>query len=255
MNDTDSRMCPQPAAPVFDPAAKEMPRVLVAEDDPASCRFLADSLQRLGAQVSACTHGAEALMRARTQAHDLLLLDCRMPGAGAVDILSALRAEPAAACHATLAVATTADDDARLNATLLAAGFSAILRKPCSVAHLQDVLMLVPTHRHAGGVLDDGAGLSSSGDATTLRALRQLLRDELHVLEAQLATLAHDRSELAERLHRLRASCGFCGTPELAAAAGELQREAEQRPPLPASIARFRQVLQVTTEALDAQTG
>lgn len=254
MNDTDSRMCPQPAVPVFDPATRDMTRVLVAEDDPASCRFLTDSLQRLGAQVSACTHGAEALMRARTQAHDLLLLDCRMPGAGAVDILATLRAEPDAACHATLAVATTADDDAHVNAALLAAGFGAVLRKPCSAAQLRDVLMLVPHRRHASGVLDDGAGLTSSGDATILLALRQLLRDELRVLDAQLAALAHDRSELAERLHRLRASCGFCGTPELAAAAATLQREAEQRAPLPDSIARFRQVLQVTSEALDAQT-
>ncbi len=253
MNDTDSRMCPLPTAPAAKPGIDGATRVLVAEDDPTSCRFLADGLRRLGAKVTTCDHGGDALTCARTEHYDLLVLDCRMPGAGALGILSALRADPDSACHAAIAVASSADDGAQVDAPLLAAGFSSVLRKPCSLARLHELLMLVPTRRRACGVLDDGSGLSSSGDHATLRALRQLLHGELLALDAQLDALAVDRTELGERLHRLRASCGFCGAQELAAAAAALQLEIRGREPAPASLARFRSALHATRIALDAE--
>jgi CheY-like chemotaxis protein len=251
MNDTDSRMYPLPAAPAIEPCVDGVPRVLVAEDDLASCRFLADGLRRLGAEVATCDHGGDALTRARTEYYDLLVLDCRMPGGGALGILSALRADPDSACHAAIAVASSADDAAQVDAPLLAAGFSSVLRKPCSLAQLHELLMLVPSHRRARGVLDDGSGLSSSGDHATLRALRQLLHGELLVLDTQLDALAADRTELGERLHRLRASCGFCGAQELAAAAAALQLEARERDPTPAALTRFRRALHATRVALE----
>lgn len=66
----------------------------------------------------------------------------------------------------------------------------------------------------APALLDDEAALDSvSGDATALRDLRGLLARELEQLERDLTKgdLAANPAELGERLHRLRASCGFCG--------------------------------------------
>ena len=48
------------------------PRVLVADDDPASSRFLGDGMRSLGAQVDICTHGGTALERARSDEGDAI---------------------------------------------------------------------------------------------------------------------------------------------------------------------------------------
>ena len=46
-------LAPPPFARTDAPGAPGA-RVLVADDDPASCRFLSDGLQQLGAHVLAC---------------------------------------------------------------------------------------------------------------------------------------------------------------------------------------------------------
>ena len=55
--------------------------------------------------------------------------------------------------------------------------------------------------------------------------MRVLLARELEQLEQDLthSDLAMNMTKLGERLHRLRASCGFCGAIALAASATEWQ--------------------------------
>jgi len=231
------------------------PSVLVADDDPGSCRFLCDGLRSLGVTVEACADGIAALEQARTQAFDLLLLDCRMPGAGALNILTQLRSEAHAESADSIAVATTAELEATERRTLLDAGFSDILLKPCTVADLQRVLTLARPDFPASGetcVLDDRAALSTTGDATTMRALRLLLREELALLDRELDSQSRDLAAFGERLHRLRSSCGFCGATVLSAQTVLLQRQLLQRgDAAPAALARFRRALQATLQALD----
>ncbi len=227
------------------------PRVLVADDDPGSCRFLGDGLQQLGAHVLACGDGAMALEHARREAFDLLLLDCRMPGAGAMQILVQLRADSTAASTASVAVATSAEMASRDRRQLLDAGFSEILLKPCTVADLRRMLHLVQADRPQAPMLDDRAALTTSGDATTMRALRLLLREELALLLPELDRLLADRVGFGERLHRLRSSCGFCGATALAAHAAALQQQLARSTPAPAALARFRTALLSTLQALD----
>ncbi len=229
------------------PADVVPPYVLVADDDPASCRFLCDGLQSLGARTQACADGHEALQHARTEAFDLLLLDCRMPGVGALQILTSLRSEALALSGASAAVATTAELASRLRQPLLDAGFSEILLKPCTVADLRRVLALVQDVR----TLDDSAALAASGDASTMQALRVLLRGELATLQAELDALSHDRAALNDRLHRLRSSCGFCGAGALLKQTIALQQQLSHREVAPAALTRFRKVLQTTLLALD----
>ena len=227
------------------------PRVLVADDDPGSCRFLGDGLQQLGAHVLACGDGAMALGHARREAFDLLLLDCHMPGAGAMQILARLRADSTAASTASVAVATSAELQPRDRRQLLNAGFSEILLKPCTVADLRRMLNLVQADRPQTPILDDRAALTTSGDATTMRALRLLLREELALLLPELDRLLADRVGFGERLHRLRSSCGFCGATALAAHAAALQQQLARSTPAPAALARFRTALLSTLQALD----
>lgn len=247
MNDKEFVMpntasCPVPDAPAL--------RVLVADDDPASRRFLGDGLRQLGAEVETCDDGPAALELARRKHFDLLLLDCRMPGAGAREVLDALRANPDAASHVSPAVASSAESGSLDRRGLLQAGFGEILIKPCDLKALRRVLALSRCEGDAP-LLDDAAALNSTGDARTMQALRGLLHDELTNLERELDRLCNDRTALAERLHRLRSSCGFCGAAALAECTITLQqwlREAPADTPIP--LEPFRDTLQATLHAL-----
>lgn len=237
-----------PAHPTNRPSTEPL-RVLVADDDPGSCRFLCDGLHALGAHAEACSEGLSARERASAERFDLLLLDCRMPGAGAREILTRLREDEHALSADSVAVATTADLAPGDRSLLLAAGFVDILLKPCTLADLQRLLSL--PDRQCMAVLDDGAALITTGDATTMRALRLLLREELDLLEQELDQLSHDRAGFGERLHRLRSSCGFCGAATLSRQTVLLQRQLARANTAPVSLARFRHALVATIDALD----
>jgi CheY-like chemotaxis protein len=253
MNDTDFVM-PTTASKRLAPPAANLPRpyVLVADDDPASRRFLGDGLRALGAQVHECDDGQVALARAAIETFDLLLLDCRMPGAGARDVLAALRADAEARSADALAVATSAELSAEDHQRLLAAGFSDVLLKPCPLDALRPLLTLARNSGRHAPLLDDSAGLASSGDARTMHALRGLLREELATLLQELDHLRTDPPRLIERLHRLRSACGFCGAPALAQQAMYLQRQAEaDGAVVDGALERFRQAVVATVAVLE----
>ncbi|HET6803817.1 MAG TPA: response regulator [Frateuria sp.] len=228
------------------------PYVLVADDDPASRRFLGDGLRALGVQVHECADGQMALARAAIETFDLLLLDCRMPGAGAHEVLAALRADAQARSADAPAVATSAEVSADDRQRLLTAGFSDVLLKPCELEALRPLVSLARTSGRRAPLLDDAAGLVSSGDQGTMQALRGLLREELSTLVQELDHFCTDPPRLVERLHRLRSACGFCGASALSLQATHLQRQLETRgSAVDGARERFRQALITTLAALD----
>ncbi|WP_448101748.1 response regulator [Luteibacter jiangsuensis] len=225
--------------------------LLVADDDPSTRQFLAGALAAQGYIVALAQDGIEALAMARSQRFDALLLDCRMPRAGAVEVLKALRADPAAASNAATALATSAEVPAPLRASLLSAGFAGVIEKPCRVASLVDALAATLGLDDGTRILDDAAGLTAAGDPHTMQALRQLLRAELVDLSGALGRLIDDPTELVDRLHRLRSACGFCGAVRLGAQAKVLQGHVrETRTVVPDALARFRAELDATLAAL-----
>ncbi|MEO8778787.1 MAG: response regulator [Rhodanobacter sp.] len=249
MNDKDFILSECPETTRATSSGPHRPRVLVADDDAASRRFLGDGLQSLGAAVDTLVDGKTALERARTETFDLLLLDCRMPAGGALYILTQLRGDVQARSAQTVAVATSAELTGANRRRLLAAGFGGVLLKPCTLADLRHVLSLVQTG-HRACVLDDDAALYSSGDAATMRALRGLLQDELVLLQRELNELSEDPVVFAERLHRLRSSCGFCGVTALAEQTVAMQQELARGGLTVAALASFRQAIHATLQAL-----
>lgn len=190
-------------------------RVLIVDDDPVSLRFLESAVSQAGCVTTIAIDGAAAL--AAVGVFDLLLIDRRLPDIGGVHLLHALRERGVTAP----AIATSAQIDAALAAQLRANGFVDVLEKPASVQRIHEIVA-----RHlpntAPAMLDDIAALDAvGGDANTLRALRGLLAQELEDLERELENLPV--AALIERLHRLRASCGFCGASALSAHASDLQ--------------------------------
>ena len=249
-----------------------MPTVLIADDDPVSLSFLRTATASLGCNAIVAASGASALKLADANAVDLLLLDLHMPDIGGPALLHALRAR---GMHAA-AIATSAGFDRTAVASLLACGFAGTLEKPASLETIEAVLrqhlglgagVLPSTFADASSVaspvvddtildhtlLDDSSALAAiGGDRDAMRALRRLFAQELEVLDRDFQDAPPDSRALSERLHRLRASSGFCGATALANAALRLQqaldRDAEHD-----ALADFLRTCGATRRALAAQ--
>jgi len=248
MNDTERYMSQDALHPLSGAAVR---RLLVADDDPSTRQFLASALRAHGYEVVPACDGAEALALGCAERFDALLLDCRMPRGGAIEVLSSLRRDDNAASRDATALATSAEVPASLRATLLDEGFAGVIEKPCRIASLTDTLAATLGLSEGVRVLDDDAGLRAAGDAGTMHALRGLLRMELIELLGSLARLADDPAALVERLHRLRSACGFCGATRLGTQAKVLQAHVrETRAVVPDALARFRAELEAALAAL-----
>jgi CheY-like chemotaxis protein len=226
-------------------------QLLVADDDPSTREFLRGALVAMGFVVTLAEDGAQALTLARTRRFDALLLDCRMPSGGAIDVLAVLRGDPTAESRDAVAMATSAEVPATLRQTLADAGFSFVIEKPCQIASLAYALGAVPDAESNAPLLDDDEALKATGDASVLQALRSLFRDDLTDLIRELDSLANSPATLVERMHRLRSACGFCGATRLAAQAKTLQNHLmETRWASPAALHSFRSELERTLAAL-----
>jgi CheY-like chemotaxis protein len=227
------------------------PYVLVADDDAATRCFLGDALRQFGARVVLAASGSEARVLACEEPFDLLVLDCRMPGAGAVDILIHLRNDPQALSSFSPAVATSAELDTAARQSLLATGFHAVLLKPCTLKDLREVLALAGAGRRRLPLLDDSLALTTSGTPAVVTAWRGLLRQELVNVCEELDELSMDAKALEARLHKLRSSCGFCGAASLSEHIVALQQhlKLEHRGAM-LPLAEFRRSVLQTIQAL-----
>ena len=68
--------------------------ILIVDDTPANLRLLADILAKQGHEIRPATNGNHALLAARTEPPDLILLDIRMPGMSGYDVCSELKDDP-----------------------------------------------------------------------------------------------------------------------------------------------------------------
>lgn len=203
--------------------------VLVAEDDAASGEFFRLALERAAHHVTVHADGIAALEDASRRHFDLLVLDRHLPGAGAEDILTRLRADTAAASRTTPALATSAEVDEGTRRHLRDMGFVDVLAKPLTVSRLhQGVREALAGYAATPPLLDDDAAVEQSGSAQSVAALRSLFVEELQRLTHDLEQAPPPAAALADRMHRLMASCGFCGASALATAAAALKRQLDQ---------------------------
>src|SRR5579885_914584 len=230
------------------------PRILLAEDDPVSLAFLTSTLQELGCEVEAVADGTAAETAALVENFDLLILDHRLPGLDGDRVLEIVRAKPRGLNRDVPAIATTADPDPQLHQRLRNAGFQRVLLKPSSKSRLRAALheLGLIDGEDERALLDDAAGLAASGSTEIMSALRSLLATELDTLARDFDALLRDRIALAERLHRLRSACGFCGAVALQAAAAELSDalHGNDSARITESVGEFRRGLAATRAAL-----
>ncbi len=68
-----------------------MPRILIVDDEPEILRLVRDYLASAGFSVATAKTGDEALMRARMDPPDLVVLDLGLPGFDGLDVTRSLR--------------------------------------------------------------------------------------------------------------------------------------------------------------------
>src|ERR1043166_3642317 len=73
--------------------SRVMEQVLIVDDDRELCELVAELLSEEGFGVEVANRSDEGLVRARTGAHSLVVLDVMMPGMNGFELLRRLRAE------------------------------------------------------------------------------------------------------------------------------------------------------------------
>ncbi len=103
-------------------------KVLVVEDDAASCEILVDLLQQIGCETYAAHDGREGLAMCQAQQFDIVFTDIRMPHLNGLEMLRRLRALPA--YHTTPMVAVSASSLEHERTYYLSQGFQEFIGKP-----------------------------------------------------------------------------------------------------------------------------
>lgn len=110
-------------------------RILVVDDDPASCELVAYSLKPLGYRVAIAADGDRALNMGMEEGIGLVILDVHMPLRDGVEILARLRERPARAQLKVLAL--TGDDSDEVRLAMATRGVDGFLTKPVDLAALR----------------------------------------------------------------------------------------------------------------------
>jgi DNA-binding response OmpR family regulator len=111
-----------------------MPRILIADDNPANADLLEAHLDGTGYETKVAANGEDTLAAARDWSPDLILLDVMMPRLSGFEVCRRLRADPATRDVAVLMV--TALDQATDVETAVEAGTDDFMTKPINKTEL-----------------------------------------------------------------------------------------------------------------------
>jgi len=209
-----------------DAMLSDMMRVLIVDDDPISLRFLEAALKQLGCECVVADSCFAALASAAANHFEVLLLDRNLPDGSGAGLLASLRQRGIA----SPAIATSAEISSSVEEQLFNSGFTACVEKPVTLTRLREVLQPWLDNSDIADLDDRSALVAIGGDRAALQALRGMLARELVDLQADIEANALETLPLLDRLHRLRASCGFCGTHKLAAATIALEQALRTTP-------------------------
>ena len=113
-----------------------MERILVVDDEIATCKLLSKFLGLKGYEVHTALDGPTAIAKVKAVRPHIVLLDIMMPGMGGIETLKEIRrVDPRVAVIMVTAVA-----DNELGMRTLELGASDYICKPLDLAYLGDVL-------------------------------------------------------------------------------------------------------------------
>jgi adenylate cyclase len=127
---------------------REPPRLLVVDDNPANLEIMEARLARQGYEVITAKDGEEALVAARAQTPDLLLLAVMMPGKDGIQVCRELKADQSLPFMPVILVTAKADPDDIVAG--LDAGGDEYITKPVDhaalVARVRSILRIKALH-------------------------------------------------------------------------------------------------------------
>ncbi|CRM52359.1 multi-sensor hybrid histidine kinase [Pseudomonas brenneri] len=219
---------PEPAAVVpLLPAGRAL-SVLIVDDLPANRLVLAQQLQFLGHQVVALDNAEAALQRWRSEAFDVLVTDCHMPGMSGYALAEAIRQIEAQEQRPRCAlVGCTADAQEGEDRRSQLAGLDVLLVKPVTLEQWTQVLARVTAVR----AFDlQALRKMTQADGPILQSMLQELSNNLehehHLLGSAMAE--HDLTQLRASLHRLKGICCLVDALPLAKACIALEASARE---------------------------
>jgi CheY-like chemotaxis protein len=126
--------------------------ILLVDDFEDGLDMYREYLEYRGYRVVLARNGREAILQARTQNPDAILLDIRMPVMTGIDAVRVLRADPSFRHVPIVALTAHALEDERIAA--LAEGFDEVVAKPCLpdelVFCLERLLETAPSREKVG---------------------------------------------------------------------------------------------------------
>ncbi len=120
---------------------KNKRRILLVEDSPANAELFAAMLARLGYACRHCPTGTAAIESLREGAHDLVLMDVRLPDMSGIEVTRRIREELRIDNNTMPIIALTAYSAPRDITSYLEVGMDDYLPKPVKIRDLERVLL------------------------------------------------------------------------------------------------------------------
>ena len=180
-----------------------MAKILIVDDEPKIVRLVADYLGAAGFDVVTALNGDEALMRVRTDAPDLVVLDLGLPGLDGLDVTRTIRRNGELPI-----IMLTARDDETDRIIGLELGADDYVTKPFSPRELVARVRAVLRRRATSGQSEILRAGDLTLDVPRMRVTRGVEPIELTATEfALLAAMARQpgrvftRSQLLDAIH------------------------------------------------------
>jgi adenylate cyclase len=193
---------------------RQPPRLLVVDDNPANLEILEARLARQGYEVVTARDGDEALIAAREQTPDLILLDVMMPGKDGIQVCRELKGDPDLPFMPVILVTAKADPDDIVAG--LDAGGDEYITKPVDhaalVARVRSILRIKALH---DTVQEQAARLDGWNRTLEERVAAQVAEIERlgalrRFLSPQVAELVSAGEERLLESHRREITVVFC---------------------------------------------
>jgi CheY-like chemotaxis protein len=228
------------------PAASAL-RILVVEDSPLNQQVALKQLEKLGYAADAVSDGSQAVEAHSRAAHDIILMDCQMPGTNGYDATMLIRdreeSQAAAGTPGKRAyiIAMTANTETDNRERCMAAGMDDFINKPVLLPELEAALRRAFSDRDAARQMDEII------DPVAIASLRQLrtpdkpdpliefidlfLRETPNELETMKDAVAKNDvsslSRVTSAASALKGSAGNLGARNLAALCEEIEQTAK----------------------------
>jgi len=123
-------------APPAEPCAG--PRILIVEDNALNMKMMTDLFEGNGFRALAAVNGPQALMLARAERPDLIVMDIELPGLSGLEVTRRLKADGGLSAVPVLAVSARARIEDAADARR--AGCDGYLAKPVSVSRMLETV-------------------------------------------------------------------------------------------------------------------